>query len=96
MTTSQPTNLQLTTPNPIVGVSLLAMTTSQPTNPQLTTPNPIVGVSLLAMTTSQPTNLQLTAPQSNCGSELAREGGLPANQPPTDHPQSLWELACQR
>ncbi|PTC19344.1 hypothetical protein C0J26_13120 [Pseudomonas baetica] len=40
MTADQPTNPQLTTPNPIVGVSLLAMTTSQPTNPQLTTPNP--------------------------------------------------------
>jgi hypothetical protein len=48
MTAQQPTTPQLTTPNPIVGVSLLAMTTSQPTNLQLTTPNPIVGASLLA------------------------------------------------
>jgi len=31
-----------------------------------------------------------------CGSWLAREGGLAANQPLTDVLDLLWELACQR
>ncbi|WP_224794706.1 hypothetical protein, partial [Pseudomonas fluorescens] len=69
-TAHQPTNPQLTPPNPIVGVSLLAMTAQQPTNPQLTSPNPTVGASLLAKTAYQPTNPQLATPNPIVGASL--------------------------
>ncbi|CAI8859622.1 hypothetical protein EMIT0215P_20147 [Pseudomonas serboccidentalis] len=45
-------------------------------------------MSLLAMAACQPTSLQLNAPQSHCRSEPARDGGLTADQSPTDHTQS--------
>jgi hypothetical protein len=82
----QPTNPQLTPPNPC-GSWLASDDGLTANQSQLTTPNRIVGVSLLAITTSQPTNLQLTTPNP-CGSWLASDDGLPANQPPTDYPQS--------
>ena len=70
-----------------VGASLLAKAALQPTNLLQTACAPIVGVSLLAMTASQPTNPQLPAPNS-CGSWLASDDVLPANQSPTGFTQS--------
>ena len=42
----------------------------------LTPRDPIVGAGLPAMTPCQPTAISLTPPPSQCGSGLAREGGL--------------------
>jgi len=75
MAASKPTNLQLTAPNPTVGVSLLAMAASKPTNLQLNTTIPTLGASLLAMAARQPTHYLQTA-CIPCGSWLASDGGL--------------------
>ena len=77
MTASKSTNPQRNTPDPIVGASLLAKTAYQPTNLQLNTHGQIVGAGLPAMAACQPTNLPPECTHSNCGSELARESGLP-------------------
>ncbi len=53
MAACQPTTLQLNTPIPTVGASLLAMAAYEPTNPQLSTPNPTVGAGLLAKAVCQ-------------------------------------------
>ncbi|CAI8726229.1 hypothetical protein EMIT0P260_120099 [Pseudomonas sp. IT-P260] len=46
-------------------------------SPQLSVLNPTVGAGLPAMTAHKPTNLSTECTQSNCGSEPARESGLP-------------------
>jgi hypothetical protein len=53
-----------------------------------------VGAGLPAMAACQPTNL-LRMYTEPCGSGLARDGGLPADQSLSGVPGPLWELACQ-
>src|SRR5689334_13341437 len=54
-----------------------------------------VGAGLLAKATCQPTNFSQVYPIP-CGSGLAREGDLPADQFLTSIPNPLWERACSR
>jgi len=59
--------------------------------------DPTVGAGLPAMAACQPTPISQAPQRSNCGSGLARDGGLPADAylPGTPTIQ-LWERACSR
>ena len=54
-----------------------------------------VGAGLPAMATCQPTH-HLQMYPTYCGSWLASDGGLTADQSPADVPAQLWEQTCQR
>ena len=66
-----------------VGAGLPAMAACQPTNLPLKSLNFPVGASLLAKAPCQPTVLQMNTP-IHCGSWLASDGGLSADQSPTE------------